>query len=444
MPTAYSRVTLINGARRVDLALPTVLPVADLMPQLLRLCAPPDDLVTPAAWSIGRVGGPNINPGRTLTDSGVIDGDVLELRSTAESPRAAYVEDVRDAVEDFVDAAGNVWEPRTTETFSLLAAAVGLAALAVVPQARTAHDGNTVAGAFLLAALCVAAGRWADGRGHRLATPMMFATGTLWGALAGWLTATFSDWPPTTDVAVTLLGGLAAAALARAVSPQATAHLAFWLLLAVSGAVVAGCGMAGLEANTGVRVLAVLAVLAVGVMPRLSLTVGGLAGADFRVRNFGAIPADEITERFRQSRDLFYGGLYAAAITAIAAGVLLVPGSVWDHWLGLAVGVGLILRSRAFSRVSSVLPLRLAGLIVLILHGLRYVQDTGALRPHLLLLAAGVAAIALAISAVPLSEVTRARVKESLNRLERIVVVAMIVLMAGSIGLYDWVGRLAG
>ncbi|GAA2873684.1 type VII secretion integral membrane protein EccD [Actinoplanes cyaneus] len=444
MPTAYSRVTLVSGARRVDLALPTVLPVADLMPQLLRLCAPAEDSLTPAAWSIARVGGPAINPARTLVDSGVVDGDVLELRSTAAAPRPAYVEDVRDAVEDFVDAAGHVWEPRTTETFALLAAAIGLAALTAVPQARAAQDGNALAGAFLLAALCAGAGRWADQRGHRIAAPLMFATGTLWGALAGWLTAGFGPWLPSTDVAIALLGGLTVACLARAVSPHATAHLAFWLLLDVSGVVVAACGLAGQDPVTGVRLLVVLAVLTVGVMPRLSLTVGGLAGADFRVRHFGAVSADEIGERFRQSRDLFYGGLFAAAVTAAVCGALLARGTTWDRWLGVAAGFALILRSRAFSRVPSILPLRLAGLVVLVVQALGYVLGTPALRPHLLLLGAVATMIVLAVSAVPLSEVTGARVKQSLNRLEQLVVVTMLVLMAGAIGVYDWVGRLAG
>ncbi|WP_436532164.1 type VII secretion integral membrane protein EccD [Actinoplanes sp. HUAS TT8] len=444
MPTAYSRVTLLNGSRRVDLALPGVLPVADLMPQLLRLCAPAEDVVTPATWSIGRVGGPSINPARTLIDSGVVDGDVLELRSASDSPRSAYVEDVRDAVEDLVDAAGHVWEPRTTETFALVTAAIGLAALAAVPQARAPHDGNAVAGAVLLAVLSVGAGRWAAQRGHRIAGPLMFATGTLWGALAGWLAAGFGTWQPTTALAVALIGGLTVACFARAASTQATGHLAGWLLLAASGVVVAVCGRAGSETMTGVRVLAVLAVLTVGVMPRLSLTVGGLAGADFRIRNFGAISADEIGERFRQSRDLFYGGLLAAAVVAAGCGALLTRGTTWDHWLGVALGVGLILRSRAFSRIPSILPLRLAGLVVLTLHGLWYILDTPALRPYLLVLGAAAAAIGVAVSAVPLSEVTRARVKETLNRVERVVVIAMIVLMAGAVGVYAWAGRLTG
>ncbi len=88
--------------------------------------------------------------------------------------------------------------------------------------------------------------------------------------------------------------------------------------------------------------------------------------------------------------------------------------------------------------------MRLAGLLVLALHGLRYVRETPALRPYLLLLCGAAAALVLAVSAVPLSEVTRARLKEALNRLERLVVVAMVVLMAGSIGVYQWVDRIAG
>jgi type VII secretion integral membrane protein EccD len=435
VPTAYSRVTLVNGARRVDLALPSALPLAEVMPQLLRFCAPDEKIESPAAWGVGRLGGPTLNLARTLDDSGVVDGEVLELRAAGQTVHPAYVEDVRDAVEDAVDGSGRQWNSRTTVAFALLVGALGLGAAGLLPEARRADDPVTLAAAVLIALLGVVAGWWSGSRGHRMTTPLVLATATGWGGIAGWLTAGYADLPLPGAVAAALTGGLLVAALARLLTPQATAHLAAWLVTAVAGAVLAAFGLTG----NGVRLAGVLAVLVVGVLPRLSLTVGGLAGADYRVRNAGAIPREQFATRFRQSTALLYGGLVASAVTGAGAGCLLAFGPTWDRWLGVVIGVGLLLRSRVFSRTPSILPLRLAGLLVLGVHALVAVRQSDTLRPWTMLLAAGAATAGVALSAVPLSEVARARVKQLLNWAEVVVVVALVALAAGAVGAYAWV-----
>ncbi len=54
MLTSYSRVTVVSGTRRVDLALPSALPVADVVPQVLRFCAPLRTPTTTRASSLWR------------------------------------------------------------------------------------------------------------------------------------------------------------------------------------------------------------------------------------------------------------------------------------------------------------------------------------------------------------------------------------------------------
>ncbi len=50
MLTAYSRVTVVTADRTIDLALPNALPLADVLPQVMRYAAPdntngsPDEL----------------------------------------------------------------------------------------------------------------------------------------------------------------------------------------------------------------------------------------------------------------------------------------------------------------------------------------------------------------------------------------------------------------
>jgi len=102
VPTVYSRVTVINGTRRIDLALPAALPLCEVMPQLLRFFDPHSEPERPMSWALGRLRGADFPLNSTLADADVVDGEVLELRA-GDAVRPAQVEDVRDLLEDTVD-----------------------------------------------------------------------------------------------------------------------------------------------------------------------------------------------------------------------------------------------------------------------------------------------------------------------------------------------------
>jgi type VII secretion integral membrane protein EccD len=443
VPTAYSRVTLVNGTRRIDLAVPGTVPLADVMPQLVRWCAPAERPDEPVPWTLGRLGGPNLSLSTTLQDAAVVDGEVLELRAPRAVVHPAYVEDVRDAVEDAVDESGRRWEPATTVGFALGAGATGLVLAALMPEARQPRDAVALGFATVAAALGVVAAWWSDRRGHRYAAQVAVAVAGLWGGMAGWLGSTFRAWPWPASLVAALAAGLAVVALTRAVTALATAHLTAAATLCTAGLPLGGLALGGYDWLPAVRVDAALAVLVVGVLPRVSLTVGGLASDDYQVRRGGEVTGEELASRIRQSTALLYGALGAAAVVGMVAGVVLSGGSTWDRLLGLSVGLALALRSRIFSRIPQIVPLRVAGLVVLVAEGLRAARENIHAGPWLVAWAAAVAAGTVTLSAVPLSDVARARVKQLLNNAEMAVVVAMVVLLAGALGGYDWVGRAA-
>ncbi len=439
MQTAYSRVTLVSGARRVDLALPGALPLADVMPQVLRYCDPAETPESPVAWSLGRVGGPDIPLSRTLHDEEVADGEVLELRAPTETVHPAYVEDVRDAVEDAVDAAGREWTQRATIGFALGAAVVAAVALLLLPDLRRPRDPAVPGLATVVTALAVLGAWWAARRGQEAMARALVAVAGAWGAAAGWTAAVYQQaayqqLESVPAFASAVVGATLATVAARLVTPLAVGQLA--MLVAVAAAAVPGAAFGNTSA--AVRLVAVGAVLVVGVLPRLSLTIGGLAGDDYRVRTFGLVSAERLAARIRQSNALLQGAILGVAtVGGGAATVLIVTGDRWDRWLATLVGLALVLRSRVFSRVPHVVPLRAVGLAVLATQGFLTLRD--ALPAAGAVLAAAVALVVL--SAVGLSEVTRARVKQTLNIAEAVAVVAMIAIAAGALGAYDWIGR---
>jgi type VII secretion integral membrane protein EccD len=436
--TTYSRVTIVNGTRRVDLALPRALPLSEVMPQLLGYAAPDGRPERPVSWTLAPVGGTALSLTSTLADAGVTDGDLLELRAGQEAIQPAYVEDVRDVLEDTMDATAQPWRPQTTIGFALVAGGAGLTLTALLPPARTPASAGAFAAAALVAALLVAAGWWAARMDQRSVAQLLVALAAVWGALAGWLAATFPAWPTGAGVGSGLAGALLVAVAARMVTPVATAHLAGLSVAGAAGIAVAVTDLAGADPLAAVRLVTVGAVLLVGVLPRLSLTVGGLATADYRVRHHGLVTSEQLGRRIEASNALLYGSLLGAAVVGTVGGCLLATsGSGWDTALGTVVGVALMLRSRVFSRVPQIVPLRVAGLAVLAAHGVRAVAETPSLRPWTVVAAAATVGLVIAVSAIPLSEVARARVKQLLNRTELAVVAALVPLAAAALGLFD-------
>lgn len=443
MPTAYSRVTVVHGARRVDLALPSALPLSDVLPQLLGYCAPDTAPEQPNGWTLARVGGAGLNLSTTLADAGIADGDVLELRTSQEQVHPAYVEDVRDVLEDTMDATARRWQPATTVAFSVATGAVGLALAALLPQVWTPQAAGPLVTAISVAGLLGVAAWWTDRQKMPRIAQLALAVAALWGGVAAWSAATWAEWPAPATVGAALIGALMVTALIRTVTPVAGAQLAGLSLLGAAGAVVGVITVAGGDPLAGVRLAAVAAVLVVGVLPRVSLTIGGLASADYRVRNHGLVTSEALAARIAQSDALLYGSLLGVAVLGAATGGLLAGSELlWDRLLGVMAGAALVLRSRVFSRISQILPLRIAGLAVLAGHGVTLGQDWPPLRPWLVPAAALAATLLVLLSAIPLSDVARARVKQLLNRLELVVVAALVALAAAALGVFGWVEEL--
>jgi type VII secretion integral membrane protein EccD len=448
MATVYSRVTLVHGTRQVDLALPGTLPLADVMPQLLRFCAPEERPDRPAAWALGRLGGPNFALAGSLADEEVADGDILELRAPHAAVSPAHVEDVRDAVEEAVDESGRQWDPATTVRFAIGVATAALAAAILLPQARQPRDAGALALAAVVALGCLPVARWCARRGDRLAAQVLVGVAGLWGGLGGWLAGTQLDRPPAIGLAAALCGALIITILAQvtvpATTPVATAQLAAAVVLGAAALPPAVLALTGHDWLAAVRLDGVLAVLVVGMLPRVSLTLGGLAGDDYRVRNFGLVTVERLAARIRQSAALLHGGIVGVSVVGAGCAMLLADSaSTWDRLLGPAVGLALVLRSRVFSRVPHIVPLRVAGLAALAAHGLLAAREA---VPPGAWLAAVVPATAVgfvAMSAVPLSDVPRAHVKRLLNLAEAATVVALVPLVAGALGCFDLIGRLA-
>jgi type VII secretion integral membrane protein EccD len=440
--TAYSRVTVVSGTRKVDLALPSALPVADIVPQVLRYCLADGDDQRPTAWTLARLGGLPLSLNQTLAESGVLDGEVLELREEGASVRPALVEDVRDALEDSVDAAGGWWTPRTTLTFSLLAGAVVLALLGLIQYRFDSLIGGDQTARLVSAfcALTVAFGlmAWSAAFSHRWVTQVWAAVAMVWAYLAGTEMGIAGELEPEI---VILLGWCSVGVivtLARVCTEAAMPHVTAGVVLVATGLAYAFLGLADVDPAQVVRITPAVAMLAAGVLPRLTLSVGGLASADYRVRHAGRLSEQGLVGRYRQSNWMLIGGLVGFGIVVVWCSLTLTFSTEpWDRYLALSVGVAALLRSRVYSRTPHMVPLRAAAVAVGVMQLIRLTVDEPDLREWIVPGFAGIALLLVAASTLPMTDITRAQIKRVLNVAEFLVVVDMVVVTLGAVGLFS-------
>lgn len=455
MLTSYSRVTVVSGTRRVDLALPSALPVADVVPQVLRFCAPDESPESPVEFTLAKIGGQPFALSQSLGEAGVHDGDVIELRAFSAPSRPAFIEDVRDAIEDAVDTAGGAWTTRSTVSFVIGATSGVLLLLLVGPMAEmvaavVAGTGieawdlqrslSGLVGAVVLAGATWVGNRWAAGWVAYLSS----GVAGLW-ALAGGAELVLHEGGSLALALSVGLGATAATAgLMRLLTRRATPLLAASAVLLVAALVVLAATSIGAETGIMTRVVALLAVLGVGIMPRVSIAVGGLSSADYRIRTSGRMSDDALAGRLQESSGLLLGALYGISLLVAAVGFWLAlrPNAwghdLWDGLLSTSLAAALLLRSRVFSRTLYMLPLRLATLVILLGTTIQVAGDHENLDTWLTAAIAGVGALALGLSILQLSDVTRARIKRALNVVEFIVVVDLVVVTMGAVTLYDW------
>jgi type VII secretion integral membrane protein EccD len=159
------RVTLIAPRVRLDIALPSAVPVAALLPTLLWHSGEQlaDEGLPHGGWALQRVGEAPLDTGRTLAALGIHDGDVLHLRPRQDALPTPVFDDTVDAISTALRERSRRWTPAGTRIAALAAIglllAVGAAALAVSAVPRLPEAALSAAVAVAAVAGAAAASR---------------------------------------------------------------------------------------------------------------------------------------------------------------------------------------------------------------------------------------------------------------------------------------------
>ncbi|OAT67369.1 type VII secretion integral membrane protein EccD [Mycobacteroides immunogenum] len=136
------RVAVLGEEKLTEVALPTQLPMRDIIPAVHRMVAPDaTEATTPQRLSLAPVNGAPFSADATLDTVGVVDGDLLTLRPTPAGPAApGIVEDIADAAVIFSESRKRPWGAEhiaRVGRFSILGLIVAATVLAIVHNVRT-------------------------------------------------------------------------------------------------------------------------------------------------------------------------------------------------------------------------------------------------------------------------------------------------------------------
>lgn len=407
----FCRVTVLAPRTRMDLALPTDLTIAELVPMLVELAgesgsrrgqanaspvpanlavgaAPASHPDAPSAWCLAAAAGAALPPRATLAGLGVLDGDLLRLRRHGDAPPPPVFDDPVDAVAEAVpgpdsshpEAGATVppvqpWTERCRRSAGLIAGGLAIVAAAGLLVAARGWGERPNLVATVIGALATAAALAGGARLVRMdsaagvllalaAVPLAAATGL--AALpgvpgAGHLLLAAALAAAAAAAGLALLGTAAPALVASVLAAGLTALTA---LLGVFGAGSAG-GLAAAASAAAVGLLPLLPRLSIGLAglppPVVPTTPDDMLAADAR---WEFASPDEIRYQSELAHT-YLAGLVLGAAAVASVGAVLAAGT--DGWAGPAFGsvvvAVLLLRSRGYvTAAASAAPLG-AGLL---------------------------------------------------------------------------------
>jgi len=185
-----SRVTIVSPRTRIDLALPSDVPLSDLLPTILHQAGEYyiDEAGDNGGWILARLGEDAVDTGHSCSQLGINDGEMLYLNPADAAKPEIVFDDVIDAVATATEQRGNRWDHLATKRFSI---GVGTAALAVGALAvlLTGHLASAIVGLSIAVILVGASALLSRAVGDSRAATYFGVTAVLYAGVGGLLIA---------------------------------------------------------------------------------------------------------------------------------------------------------------------------------------------------------------------------------------------------------------
>ncbi|MFF0911737.1 type VII secretion integral membrane protein EccD [Microbacterium enclense] len=445
------RLSVVGPTSRVELAVPSHIPIAELLPTIVGHLDP--SLATRGldhgGWVLQRLGHPPLDEDLGTASAGLLDGDVLFLRPRTAALAQAQYDDLVDGVQTVLDARGDDWSSASTRRAALAATTVAaLAAVVIAGGAGAVAPILAGALAVVLLAAAVLVGRlWDDAIGSLLTGVGVIAAGAAGALLPAALFPGAGATPLTVVAAGAAAWGVAAGAAAYArggVRPVLLAS-AGAAMLAVSAVSVPL--LLGLDLPAAAAILVVLALGLARGIPGLAAWIGGLAvdpvplsTAEFQT-GLDAVPAGDVQRRATVAHETATALWIAWAVLLCAAMIDLALVREWACVaLTIAGSVGVVLQARELHAtlqrgavlVAAALPMAVLG-----------IAQAAVLDPLWQILSALLLVVVAANACVLALVLPRTRLAPTWGRAGDVLhwccAIAVPGLMLAVVGLFDWI-----
>lgn len=277
-----SRVTIVSPRTRIDLALPSDVPLSDLLPTILHQAGEYyiDEAGDNGGWILARLGEEPVDTGHSCSQLGISDGEMLYLNPADAAKPEIVFDDIIDAVATATDQRGNRWDYLATKRFSV---GIGTAALAIgaVAILFTGHIASAIVGLSVAAVLVGASALLSRAVGDSRAATYFGITAVLYAGVGGLLIVAENGTPLLDLTGVHVMIAASAILLFSVLSMVAVGDMASApvFIVTILGAVVLAISTALMmiipngTAATAAGIAAPLALVILPFAPSLSLTM---------------------------------------------------------------------------------------------------------------------------------------------------------------------------
>jgi type VII secretion integral membrane protein EccD len=433
------KVTVTSGTRRVDLVLPAAVPVAELLPELVRSVGLLDGSTVYGGYQLVTQEGRQLAPDASLTMQGVEDGGVLTVAAGVDEPAPRVYDDVVEAMTDVVERDLKPWEPAAGRRTAMGAAALLLAlgAVALLIQA-----GSIAAAAAVVVAVALVTGAIVLSRAQgepEAAVPVAWM-GAGYAAVAGLLLA------PEGELLALPVAGAGAGALVAGLICLVGLDQGRTLMLppVVVGAIFLATGLlmqvASFDPAVVLTVALVLIVIAGSVFPWLALgATGTKVDQLFSVADITADPdevdPDEVGADARVAHEILLAVTGTVGLLLVLITPLAISLGLFGTLVAVMCCVVLMLRTRQYRIGSEVLVGLVAGVAGLATVAVSVLWLHPTWRPATAVALAAAGAVLLAVTVLPSTpSVRRGRLGDVA---ETVALVSLPPLLIMATGVFD-------
>jgi len=438
---------------RIDLALPSDIAVANLLPMLLNMAgeSSADGGSKHGGWCLATLGGDALDPDRSLSSLGVVDGDLLQIRRRNDNPPPPLFDDVVEAIAEAAPGSYRPWTEHTARTLGLIAAGLALLASAI---------------GLLRAGALAGAGLGAGALAGVTALIVLIAgvvTARVYGETSAGVVVAAGSLP------LGFVGGLYIVPGGVAPGPQAEHFLlacTLTLVLAVASIAMLGAGITPFVASATAAALGALTFLIAILVHRpgagiaagaAAVALGGISALPRLTIHLSRLPMPQVPSSTKDLREdpglpdyaaiesrvgvaheYLTGMIVGCGAVAAIGAVVAAAGGVLGIVFGAVVAAVLLLRARSYANGNQAIALLVSGMVAV--GGLMAGLLATARQPGAVL-AGSVGLLVLAILALVTGVVVPRRrfspvLRRSVDVVEAVLIASVLPLALGVLDLY--------